>query len=91
MSNFSFSHSVFKRLVLQARKNQGLFGKGFIAYFSEIFIFFFQGLNLSGGQKQRISIARALYSSADTFILVGIATLLGCSHQPFLRIFFVFF
>ena len=24
---FSFSHSVFKRLVLQARKNQGLFGK----------------------------------------------------------------
>ena len=27
-SNFSFSHSVFKRLVLQIRKNQGLFGKG---------------------------------------------------------------
>ena len=27
-SNFSFSHSVFKRLVLQTRKNQGLFGKG---------------------------------------------------------------
>ena len=26
-SNFSFSHSVFKRLVLQTRKNQGLFGK----------------------------------------------------------------
>ena len=26
-SNF-FSHSVFKRLVLQTRKNQGLFGKG---------------------------------------------------------------
>ena len=26
--NFSFSHSVFKRLVLQSRKNQGLFGKG---------------------------------------------------------------
>ena len=24
-SNFSFSHSVFKRLVLQTRKNQGLF------------------------------------------------------------------
>ena len=30
-SNFSFSHSVFKRLVLQTRKNQGLFGKGLIA------------------------------------------------------------
>ena len=27
MSNFSYSHSVFKRLVQQTRKNQGLFGK----------------------------------------------------------------
>ena len=27
-SNFSFSHSVFQRLLLQTRKNQGLFGKG---------------------------------------------------------------
>ena len=27
-SNFSFSHSVFKTLVLQTGKNQGLFGKG---------------------------------------------------------------
>ena len=27
MSNFSFSYSVFKRLLLQTRKNQGLFGK----------------------------------------------------------------
>ena len=27
-SNFSFSCSVFKRLVVQTRKNQGLFGKG---------------------------------------------------------------
>ena len=31
-SNFSFSHSVFKRLVLQTRKNQGLFGKGLTHY-----------------------------------------------------------
>ena len=29
-SNFSFSHSVFKILVLQTRKNQGLFGKALI-------------------------------------------------------------
>ena len=29
-SNFSFSHSVFTRLVLQIRKNQGLFGKEFM-------------------------------------------------------------
>ena len=27
-SNFSFSHSVFKRLIMQTRENQGLFGKG---------------------------------------------------------------
>ena len=27
-SNFSFSHSVFESLLLQTRKNQGLFGKG---------------------------------------------------------------
>ena len=27
-SNFSFSHSVFKRLLLQTRKDQGLFWKG---------------------------------------------------------------
>ena len=27
-SNFSFSHSVFKKHVLETRKNQGLFGKG---------------------------------------------------------------
>ena len=32
MINFSFSHSVFKRLVLQTRKNQGLFGKGLTLY-----------------------------------------------------------
>ena len=28
MSNSFFFHSVFKSLVLQTRKNQGLFGKG---------------------------------------------------------------
>ena len=28
MSDFSLSHSVFKRLVQQTRKNQGLVGKG---------------------------------------------------------------
>ena len=34
-SNFSFSHSVFKRLVLQKRKNQGLFGKGLTEFVKE--------------------------------------------------------
>lgn len=28
-----------------------------------------QGINLSGGQKQRLSIARAMYSDADLFLL----------------------
>ena len=36
-SNFSFSLSVFKRLVLQTRKNQGLFGKGLIWTKRQIF------------------------------------------------------
>ena len=27
-----------------------------------------RGINLSGGQKQRVSIARAVYSNADTYI-----------------------
>ena len=27
-SNLSFSHTVFKRLLMQTRKNLGLFGKG---------------------------------------------------------------
>ena len=34
--NFSFSRSVFKRLVLQTCKNQGLFGKGLNHYLSQI-------------------------------------------------------
>lgn len=29
----------------------------------------FQGVNLSGGQKQRVSLARAVYSNADIYIL----------------------
>ena len=33
-SNFSFSHSVFKKLALQTRKNQSLFGKGLNDSFS---------------------------------------------------------
>lgn len=28
-----------------------------------------QGINLSGGQKQRLSLARALYSDADLYLL----------------------
>ena len=32
-SNFSFSHSVFQKLVLQTSQNQGLFGKGLTLIF----------------------------------------------------------
>ena len=34
-SNFSFSHSVFKRLELETCKNQGLFRKGLTGYKQE--------------------------------------------------------
>ena len=36
MRNFSFSHSVFRRLVQQTCKNQGLFGKGLFKVVSTI-------------------------------------------------------
>ena len=35
-SNFSFYHSVFKRLILQTCKNQGLFGKGLIWKYMDV-------------------------------------------------------
>ena len=39
MSNFSFSHSVFKRLVLQTSKSQGLFEKRLKAHIISYFNF----------------------------------------------------
>jgi ABC-type multidrug transport system fused ATPase/permease subunit len=32
-------------------------------------IFITQGINISGGQKQRVSLARAVYSDADIYLL----------------------
>ena len=36
MSIFSFSHGVFKRLILQTRKNLGLFGKSLKGMFPRV-------------------------------------------------------
>ena len=46
MSNFSFSYSVFKRLLLQTCKKKGLYGKGLRSVFSK------------SGQKKKIPIYR---------------------------------
>ena len=35
-SNFSFSHSVFKRLLQQTHENKGLFEKGLISTFEHV-------------------------------------------------------
>ena len=38
IAHFSFSNCVFKRLVLQTLKNQGLFGKEFYLFFNFFFL-----------------------------------------------------
>ena len=44
-SNFSFSHSVFKRLVLQTRKKHGLFGKGLTSDLKKTCIFRYENIS----------------------------------------------
>lgn len=44
-----------------------------------------QGINLSGGQKQRLSLARALYSDADLFLLDDPLSALDAEVRSFLR------
>lgn len=34
-----------------------------------VFFIYIQGINVSGGQKQRISLARAVYSNSDVYLL----------------------
>ena len=53
-SNFSFSHSVFKRHMPQTRKNQGLFVKGLtnVNFFFQSDLFcYLQMLSISNGLK----------------------------------------
>ena len=79
-SNFSFSHSAFKRPLLQTRKNQGLFGKklmqscpswkGWFCFFSD----------------QMVCIPSNLYCSVifTLYILVKVKT---CHHRIYTRFF----
>ena len=56
MSHFSFFHSVFIRLVLQARKNQSLFGKG-LTLTPQIFILKHQHLTAFENSEGKEEIA----------------------------------
>ena len=60
-SNFSFSHSVFKRLVLQTRKNQGLFGKGLMTMLERAFE------NIMGMEKMLIA---SIFSFSSHFFFL---------------------
>ena len=51
-SNFSFSHSVFKRLVLQTHKKQGLFGNGLISKLSCDFVGYGNVLQSTGNKTK---------------------------------------
>ena len=43
------------------------FSSGFVLFF--FLLLHFQGVNISGGQRHRVSLARAVYSGADIYLL----------------------
>ena len=78
-SNFSFSHSVFKRPVLQTCKNQGLFGKGLKGFFQGFQPFLLVG-SLSHIDMKIFYLTR-LTASADCKIILGhITTCISISN-----------
>ena len=70
-SNFPFSHSVFKRLVLQTRKNTGLFGKGF-----EDVTFFYVP-----EKKKEQSIKKSVKGTQIYYLKNGSRTLYKLNHE----------
>uniref|UniRef100_A0A7M4E763 ATP binding cassette subfamily C member 12 n=1 Tax=Crocodylus porosus TaxID=8502 RepID=A0A7M4E763_CROPO len=64
--------SILSAILGQLHLNNGTVGvDGTLAYVSHVHVCFYceRGLNLSGGQKQRISLARAVYSNRDIYLL----------------------
>lgn len=49
--------------ICELNEDLGILGGGDLAEIGE------KGVNLSGGQKQRISIARAIYTDADIYLI----------------------
>ena len=92
-SNFSFSHSVFERLVLQTRKNQGLFGKGLkhcgmrrvFLFFPIIFSIILSKIRSFGphfiGQLHMLKIGTILLKIGTIFILLLLLLLLLSSSS----------
>ena len=81
-SNFSFSHSVFKRLVLQTRKNQGLFWKGLISNRNILYGVFYRPPNAGASYLSLIedSIALARDTDISDLIVTGDFNLNTCNY-----------
>ena len=68
-SNFSFSRCVFKRLALQTRKNQGLFGKGLNLLVNKEFLISFSD-DLNDGDDEDLFFAAQLIETPSSDLCV---------------------